>query len=89
MDLLFPDYLICVLHKPFGIQSSAGVVAGCDESCRISTSARRVSVPVAVRCIGGPPGTMTWAPPARPTIAPSGVSRHVSPANVYQASEPE
>ena len=47
------------LHKPFGVQSLAGVVAGCDESCKISTKARRVSVPVAVRCIGGPPGTIT------------------------------
>src|SRR5882672_10117332 len=39
--------------------------------------------------MGGPPGTMTLDPPARPTILPSGVSRHVSPANVYQASGPE
>lgn len=46
-------------HNPFGVQSGAGVVGGCVESWRIRTNARRVSVPVAVRCIGGPPGTIT------------------------------
>src|SRR5215831_17858494 len=78
-----------LLHKPFGTQSCACVVGGLVESWSIKTKARRVSVPVAVRCIGGPSGTMTNEPPARPTILPSGVSRHVSPVKVYQASGPE
>jgi pimeloyl-ACP methyl ester carboxylesterase len=44
----------------------------------MSTRARRPSVPVAVRRIGEPAGTITYRPPARPVCVPSGVSRHVS-----------
>lgn len=55
----------------------------------MSTTARRYEVPVAVKSIGGPPGTIIGGPPARPNIAPCGVSRHDSPAMVYQASGPE
>ena len=53
-------------HSPFGVQSDAKVVCGLDASCRIRTTASRTSVPVAVRAIGGPSGTITGGPPARP-----------------------
>jgi hypothetical protein len=52
-----------VLHKPFGVQSWITGVAGCDDRWRISTIERRSSAPMAVRCIDGPMGTMTGAPP--------------------------
>jgi len=47
------------LHNPLGAQSCTIVVGGFDASCRMSTSERRCSFPVAVRCIGRPA-----APPA-------------------------
>src|SRR5438034_828252 len=47
------------LHNPFGVQSGAWLDAGCEESWRMRTRARRFSLPVAVRYIGSPPGTMT------------------------------
>jgi hypothetical protein len=56
------------LHKPLGTQSCSGVVARIDESWRMRTRARRCSVPVAVRCIGGPPGTITGGPPRTPDL---------------------
>src|SRR5262249_9412487 len=77
------------LHSPLGTKSALGLAGAFEAWCRINTNARRCSVPVAVRCIGGPSGTMTGRPPARPTNFPSGVSRHVSPANVCHASGPE
>jgi hypothetical protein len=78
-----------VLHNPFGVQSVAKLDAGCEESWRMRTTARRSSLPLAVSSIGRPPGTMTCSPPARPTMVPAGVSKQVSPASVYQASGPE
>lgn len=55
----------------------------------MSTKARRCSVPVAVRCIDRPVGTITAGPPALPSCTlPSDVSKQVSPASVYQASGP-
>jgi hypothetical protein len=77
-----------LLHNPFGFQLCSGEDAGFDESWRISTRDLRWTVPVAVRCIGGPPGTIMWFP-TLPTCLPSGVSKQVSPASVYQASGPE
>src|SRR6266550_5127244 len=55
----------------------------------MSTNARRNSVPVAVRYIGKPPGTITGVLPVRPIVLPSDVSKHVSPASVYHTSGPE
>src|SRR5207245_10760802 len=75
------------LHNPLGVQSDTGMPEGWDVSCRMSTSDRRFSVPVAVSFIGGPAGTIVLSP-ARPTSLPLGVSRHTSPDNVYQASGP-
>jgi hypothetical protein len=49
--------------------------------------ALRSTVAVAVKCIGGPAGTMTGGPPVCPTMTPSGVSR--PPCSVYYASGPE
>ena len=59
---------ICTI--PSGQNRRLGIVGPCAASCRMRTSARRCSVPVAVRCIGGPPGTITGGPPARPTNFP-------------------
>src|SRR5437899_2183613 len=75
------------LHNPLGVQSDTGMPEGWDVSCKMSTSERRFSVPVAVSFIGGPAGTIVLSP-ARPTSLPLGVSRHTSPDNVYQASGP-
>ena len=54
----------------------------------MSTKARRCSIPVAVRCIGGPPGTITGGPPARPTCLPLRASPAGLPCSVYQALWP-
>src|SRR5262249_10191968 len=75
-------------HKPFGFQSGANMPYGIDESCKTNTSARRVSAPVAVNSMGGPPGMITVSP-GRAALRPAGVSRHVSPLRLYQASGPE
>src|SRR5439155_644465 len=75
------------LHNPLGVQSDARMPEGSDVSCKMRTSERRFSVPVAVSFIGGPAGTIVLSP-ARPTSLPLGVSRHTSPDNVYQASGP-
>lgn len=54
------------------------------------TIERRSPVPIAVRCIDNPIGTMTGGPPTRLScMRPSEVSRHVSPPTAYQASGPE
>lgn len=74
------------MHSPFGAQLWTMAPGGFELSWRTSTMARRFSVPVAVRCIGKSPRTITGGPPARPTCEPSGVSRQVSPFIVYQAS---
>ena len=78
------------LHKPLGVQSCTMVVGRCDDWCRMITIERRSSVPIAVRCIDSPMGTITAGPSVRLIcICPSEVSRQVWPPTAYQASGPE
>jgi hypothetical protein len=61
-------------------------IATAGQTSRGSSRAhRRVSVPVAVRCIGGPPGTR--CSPARPTCFPSGVFEELACATAVTKAD--
>ena len=57
-------------HRPFGFQSGAKLDGGFELSWRMSTSPRRISVPMAVSSIGGPPGIITCWRRDRPLCRP-------------------